>query len=105
MPVDTGHAWCAIGRQCPGGTRDAGGTTEVEDGPWRGGDAVESMDHPVCRKQVQRCVEQRERRTLAGAVEGATDRLTPSLDVGGRERPQRARHLLDPQIGKVPPFE
>ena len=46
------------------------------------------------QQMVKRSVEQRERRALAGAGQGrAIGQLLPALDVGGRQRAQRARHF------------
>ena len=49
----------------------------------------------------------RKRRALAGAVERLVigERRLAALDVGRRQRPQRARDLAESQIGEVPLFE
>ena len=52
---------------------------------------------------MERAVEQRERGALAGAGErGAVGELLPPLDVGRRQRAERARHLREPKVREVP---
>ena len=56
--------------------------------------------------RVQRSVEQRERRTLACAVEGGAGiDLVAALDVRGRERAQRAGDFGNPEIREMTLFE
>ena len=51
---------------------------------------------------MERAVEQRERGALAGAGErGAFAELLTALDVGGRQRSQRARHFRERELGEV----
>ena len=55
---------------------------------------------------VERTVEQREGRALAGARERRAFReLLPPLDVGGRQRAQRARHFGKRQLREMLRFE
>ena len=55
---------------------------------------------------VERTIEQGKGRALAGARQCRAGReLLPPLDVGGRERAQRARHFGKGQLGKMFCFE
>jgi len=55
---------------------------------------------------MQRRIDQRKRGTFAGTIERAApgDCVT-TLDVCGRQRAERARHLGNAQIGEMPRFQ
>ena len=58
------------------------------------------------KEMVKRTVEQRERRALAGAGQrGPIGQLLPALVVGGRQRPEGARHFGKRQLRKMFRFE
>ena len=55
---------------------------------------------------MERTVEQREGGAFSGARQrGALGELAASLDVGGRQGAQRARHFGKGQLGEMPRFE
>ena len=57
-------------------------------------------------EQVLRPVEERERRAFAGRRQRAAfGEPGAALDVAGRERAQRTRHLAHRQIGEMPALE
>jgi len=86
--------------------RDAGAAAEIDDGTRAERDA-DCLDDVLDEKKVQGTVVHRKRGALAGAIEGfviGQGGFAP-LDIRRRQRPQRARHLAEPQVGEVPFFE
>jgi hypothetical protein len=57
-------------------------------------------------QEVKRAIEQRERRPLSRAGQRrAFGDFVATLDVRGRERPQRTRHLRKCEVAEVPVFQ
>ena len=58
------------------------------------------------QQEMQRTIEQRKRRALAGARERRPfGKSGTALDVGGRQRAQRARHLGERELREMPRVE
>ena len=82
MAVDAEEAWRSVAGKAPRGAGGSRAATEIDD---RAGCArSERVDDMTCDQEMNRCVEQRERRALACAVErGATRQRLPPFDIRG----------------------
>jgi len=85
----------------------AAAATEVDNGRRRRCQCTVERSNDVTGSEVvERRIEQCKGRTLARAVERTSAaRRVPPLDVGRRQRAQRACDLRDAQVRQVPPFE
>ena len=85
---------------------DAGAAAQIDDRAAARSDA-ELLDDVLDEQEVERTVIEGECGALAGAVERLVigERRLAPLDIGRRQRPQRARHFAETQIGEMPLFE
>ena len=106
MPIDADEARRSIAGGRPCRTGRAGAAADVEQRRDAVGCARKLRDDVRDEQEVKRSVEERERGAFAGAGErGAFADPGALLDVGGRERAQRARDFGKGQLCEMSPLE
>ena len=86
----------------PGGARGAGSASQIDECRNAGAGASQILRDVVDEQEMQRTVEKSERRALAGARERrAFGELGTPLDIGRRQRAQRARQLGERELREM----
>lgn len=106
MDIDADHPRPRRQRGSPCRAGRAGAAPEIDQRRDAVGRVRERADDPSDEQMVERPIEQRERGAFASAGERRSlDKFFPALDVGGRQRAQRARHFGKRQIAEMLRFE
>ena len=105
MPIDTRDRRRSAAGHRPRCSRCPCSTAEIENPRRRRSVRLEGAHDEIRREKVKRRVEERESGPLARAVERAVHPGLAALDIGRRQRAERARDLRDAEIREVSRLE